>query len=171
MRWRPLSTVFSTSDMSGTAPWPLRSSGTQHRPRRRLPPAPTRPTSRSSISTMPALATRRSPESASNSSFWPLPATPAMPKISPRRTSNETSLSVVPNGPAAGRSRFRAVSRGAPPLPPLRRESVLTSAPIISCAMLLAVSALGSQVATTLPPRRIVAASQSVLISSSLWLM
>ena len=124
----------------------------------RRPPAPIRPTGRSSIRTISALATRRSPESAWNSSFWPLPATPAMPKISPRRTSNEMSLSVVPNGPSAGRSRLRTTRRGAPPPSPARRESVRTSAPIISCAMLLAVSALGSQVATTLPPRRIVAA-------------
>ena len=80
-----------------------------------------------------------------------------MPKISPWRTSNEMSLSVVPNGPAAGRSRLRTISRGAPPPLPARLESVRTSAPIISWAMLLAVSALGLQVATSLPARRIVA--------------
>jgi hypothetical protein len=32
----------------------------------------------------------RSPDSAANNSSWPLPATPAMPKISPPLTSTET---------------------------------------------------------------------------------
>ena len=36
--------------------------------------------------------TRRRPVSASISSVWPLPSTPAMPTISPPRTSKETSL-------------------------------------------------------------------------------
>ncbi len=37
----------------------------------------------------------RMPEIASSSSDWPLPATPAMPTISPPRTSKETSLTMV----------------------------------------------------------------------------
>ena len=38
---------------------------------------------------------RRMPEIASISSDWPLPATPAMPTISPARTSKETSSTMV----------------------------------------------------------------------------
>ena len=116
--------AFSVSDMSGTAAWPLRSSGTQHRPRRRRPPAPMRPTRRSVDAPCRRCATRRSPESACNSSFWPLPATPAMPRISPRRTSKDMSLRSVPNGSSAGRSRLRTIRRGSLRASPARRATV-----------------------------------------------
>ena len=53
-------------------------------PRRRLPPTRTLPARRSRI-----------PESASASSRWPLPATPATPTISPSRTANETSFTAI----------------------------------------------------------------------------
>ena len=59
----------------------------------RAEPAPSvmrhRPAPLPSITRLPASADRRSPESAANSSFWPLPATPAMPRISPARTSSD----------------------------------------------------------------------------------
>ncbi len=81
------------------------------------------------------------------------------------------SFKLVPNGPSAGKDRPRTARRAWPATVPARRAGVRSSAPIICCAMLRAVSALGSQVPTTLPPRRIVARSHKALISCNLWLM
>ena len=46
----------------------------------------------------PAGARPSSPDSAAISSCWPLPDTPATPRISPPRSSKQTCLNVVPNG-------------------------------------------------------------------------
>jgi hypothetical protein len=52
--WCALSTAFSTRLMPGTAPWPLRSSGTTQTPSRRRVPAERRPAGRPSMRTISA---------------------------------------------------------------------------------------------------------------------
>ena len=52
-----------------------------------------------------------SPDSASNSSSWPLPATPAMPTISPPRTSSDTSSSATAKGCGFGSDRSLTARR------------------------------------------------------------
>ena len=113
-----------------------------------------------------ALAT--SPSSASSSSFWPLPATPATPKISPLRTEKLMSSSEVPKWPAAGSERWLTTKAGSPKLCSLALTMSLRSPPIIFSAIEREVSTLGSQVSTTLPPRKIVALSHNAFISLSL---
>ncbi len=103
-RSRPVSSVFSASVKLGMAAWPRRSSGTVARPSLRRAAAPIRPHTVAPMRMSPALVARRSPEIAAMSSLWPLPATPAMPTISPARTSRLTSRSGMSCGAAAGRS-------------------------------------------------------------------
>jgi hypothetical protein len=90
-----------------------------------------------------------------------------MPRISPARTSKLISLSGVPKRDDAGMESARTASLGAP-----KFRSFLTISrrfpPIIFSAIEREVSRLGSQLATTRPARRIVAVSQSALISCSL---
>ena len=94
-RLRAVRTLFSLRVKSPTAAWPFRSSGTAHSPSLRRPLVRNCPIGWPPISMAPgALAT--SPSSASSSSFWPLPATPATPKISPLRTEKLMSSSEVP---------------------------------------------------------------------------
>ena len=100
-----------------------------------------------------------------------MPATPAMPKISPERTSKETSFRLVPKGGSPGAESEVTTKRASPFAAPDLSESALRLPPIISSAMDRADSSRGSQVATTLPPRRIVADWQRALISWSLWEM
>ena len=92
-RSRAVSTELSVSVKSGTAAWPLRSSGTAQRPRcgaRSWRSAADRPRRRCVIASGSRGGT--SPRQRSSSAFWPLPATPAMPKISPARTAKLMSL-------------------------------------------------------------------------------
>ena len=109
--------MFSASENSSTRPRRWRSSGMW-------------PTPASSIfravgcvilapvdHDLAAVGRRRRPVSASISSLWPLPSTPARPTISPARTSNETSAhrrqaAVVVHAQVA---RARAARRPAPP--------------------------------------------------------
>ncbi len=56
----------------------------------------------------------RSPESAAINSFCPLPDTPAMPTISPARTSRLMAESAVPNGSSAGSVRSDTTSAASP---------------------------------------------------------
>ena len=95
--------------------------------RRRRPPRSSR-AGRSPVTSSPASATRppatlRSPMIASTSSSWPLPATPAIPRISPARTSRSTPRTTldcpgrrttwrpVTSSDRAGRMRLAAVDR------------------------------------------------------------
>ncbi len=84
---RRVSSVFAASDSAGTAPRPMRSSGTVHSPSARRSRAGTRETSRPSSQIVPAGARGSSPDSAPRSSPCPLPEIPATPRISPGRTS------------------------------------------------------------------------------------
>ncbi len=87
-----VSSVFSASDRVGTAPRPRRSSGMKCRPSRRRARGDARAMSRSNRRIDPGGARGSSPESAAISSCWPLPETPAMPRISPARTSKSIAL-------------------------------------------------------------------------------
>ena len=109
-----------------------------------------------------------SPLSASISSFCPLPATPATPRISPARTEKEMSFSATPKSPCLGSERLRAANFSAPKVRPGPLEISFKFPPIISSAMLFEVSLRGSHSATNLPPRSMVAVSQSAMISCNL---
>ncbi len=109
-----------------------------------------------------------SPSSASSSSDCPLPATPAMPKISPARTVKLIASSPVPKASVPGSDSPSTTNLSAPNARPGAFCTSLRPAPIIFSAIEREVSSLGSQVATTLPARRIVAVSQSALISCEL---
>ena len=81
---------------------------------------------------MPLVGLRR-PVSASTSSSWPLPATPAMPRISPARTSKLTPLTTCwPRSSATLRSATTSV--GSPGCDSPRSTTSWTSRPTISAA-------------------------------------
>ena len=95
----PVSSAFSESFMRGAVPWPSRSSGTKAAPSRRRSLTDRCPTAAPSIDDgVGIVGDARSPDSAEKSSSWPLPATPAMPRISPPCTSNGDRSSRVPCG-------------------------------------------------------------------------
>ena len=97
---------FSDTLKLPMAPSRMRSSGMKASPasRTRLGSAPV--TSVPSIDTLPAVTGRR-PAIASASSRWPLPETPAMPRMRPPRTSTSRSLTAaVPLSPSTVRPRM-----------------------------------------------------------------
>ncbi|MNN29852.1 hypothetical protein D3C81_1434720 [compost metagenome] len=98
--WKAVSSALSARLNAGTAPWPRRSAGTKLRPSlRRASGCKWATGSWPKRRVAPSLRLRRcSPLSKASSSSWPLPATPAMPTISPLRTSRLMSLSEHPNG-------------------------------------------------------------------------
>ena len=71
-----------------------------------------------------------SPDSAASNSCWPLPDTPAMPTISPARTSKLMSVNCVANGWLFGKSSCRTLSMTAPGVR-ATRVTAGGSAPII----------------------------------------
>ena len=84
-----------------------------------------------------------SPISAAISSSWPLPATPATPRISPARISRATSVRSTPNGCSLGkRQAVEPQPHGAAP-PSRSRLGGIRMAPIIISARLFAVSSAG----------------------------
>ena len=132
---------------------------------------PSRPTSLPARMIASGLGASVSPLIALKSSFCPLPATPATPKISPALTSSATSWSATPNSLGFGRLKPFAVSLGWPKSWAAGLAISLRFAPIIISAIEREVSRFGSQCATTLPPRRMVAVSHKATISCSLWEM
>ena len=112
-----------------------------------------------------------SPEMTRSSSCCPLPETPAIPTISPLRTSRWTSLRSVPKGSSEDSESPSSFSRISPPEAGSPCWQTGRSSPIIMRAMDWGVSWAGLQVPMTLPPRSTVAVWQSSWISSSLWLM
>ena len=112
MRSRPVSAPLSVSENSPTAAWPLRSSGTAHRPKVRRSVTPSRPTSWPTSVIASGVGASVSPLIALISSFCPFPATPATPKISPAFTLSATSLSATPNSLGFGRFKPCAESFG-----------------------------------------------------------
>ena len=94
-----------------------------------------------------------------------------MPRISPERTSSDTSRSAVPKGSGEAsetRSSARRTSPGAAAERALARGG---SRPIMSRARSAELAVAGSAVPATRPSRSTVARWQSARISSSLWLM
>ena len=125
---------------------------------------------RPSIVTRPRAAFR-TPASASVSSTCPLPSIPAMPRISPARTSK-----VTPWTASHPRSLFTQRSSTQPNLGRLgrareRQASRARSSPIISSASRSLVALGARSVSTCRPRRRTVKRSETDSTSSSLWLM
>ena len=108
------------------------------------------------------------PKIAPTSSCWPLPSTPAIPKISPCRTSNETASTI---GRSSSSSTVTLLS--FIPISSLIFESVISgfgsSEPTINSARSVAETSDGLTVATVLPCRRTVIVSAISRTSSSLW--
>src|ERR1700760_1829674 len=109
------------------------------------------PAAMPSITTVPGSWARRSPDSAEKNSSCPLPATPAMPRISPPRSSSEMFLSRTPWASPGSRQRSLTTSRGTVTCRAAAAFTSLISVPTIIRASDAAVSALGLQVATFLP--------------------
>ena len=124
-----------------------------------------------SISMEPLVLGRR-PARTSTSSRWPLPATPAMPRISPAFTCSETSVSAGrPRSPSADRlSTDRTVAAPGSAPPPWRITDV-TSLPTMSSARLSREEPAASTVATDFPSRSTVIRSAIEATSPSLWEM
>ncbi len=167
----PVSRAFSDSLIRGAVPWPSRSSGTKAAPRRRRAVTDRAPAASPSMMTLSECSDKRSPDSAENNSSWPLPATPAMPRISPPLTSTEMFRRCTPCGSSGSIDRSLIKSRGRVAVRPDAAFTSPMSAPTIMRASEAAVSSCGLQVATFLPPRKIVAVSHSRFTSSNLWLM
>ena len=165
--WRD-SSRFSESFMRGAAPWPRRSSGTNAAPSSRRPEMPRWPASLPRMRIEPASCCRASPEIASNSSPWPLPATPAMPITSPALTSRLMFFSGIENGVAGLRSSLRISSEAAcdDEASTGGRTTEWISLPTIMRASEAAVSWRGSQWPTTLPCLSTVAESHMRFTSS-----
>ena len=126
--------------ISPTAPWPLRSSGTKQPPSARRSRGPMWPTATPSRRIVSGLPAGISPESASISSFWPLPAMPATPRISPGATAKLTSFRSAPNGLGEATVSLSTTRRGGAARSTTRRLRACgsSSAAIISSASSLA---------------------------------
>ena len=122
-----------------------------------------------SISTRPPIL-RRIPVIASTSSRWPLPSTPATPKISPARTSTEKPLTVrTPR--SSSTSRPRTLSTTSPGAASPLSTWKTTSRPTIRLASDCWVAVCGSAVPATRPLRSTVMRSATASTSRSLWVM
>ena len=110
------------------------------------------------------------PASASSSSDWPLPATPAMPTISPARTVKLTPLTRVT--PAPSRTVRRSTSStGAPGRAgPFSTRSSTLRPTISSASSSVEVSAV-RRLATMAPWRITETLSVAAMISRSLWVI
>ena len=110
------------------------------------------------------------PRIASTSSAWPLPSTPAIPAISPPRTSKDTFRSR--RAPASSTAEMFSTSTAARSVTAAFRVSgVGSSEPTISSARSAAVTSCGFTAATERPWRNTVMASATARTSSSLWSM
>ena len=120
-------------------------------------------------STVP-LSAGRSPQMVSASSFWPLPATPAMPTISPERTESE-SLCRASSPLSLSASRSVTTRRSSPSTAGGFSSVKRTSRPTMRLAHSGLVMPSASTVAIHLPARSTVMRSAMERTSSSLWLM
>ena len=118
-----VSSVFCASESVGTAPRPRRSSGTKCMPARRRAPGGASAMSFPKSAMLPAGARVSSPEIAAMSSGCPLPETPAMPTISPPRTSRSMSSRFAPNWWRFARRRRVTSSATSPSFGGARREA------------------------------------------------
>ena len=112
----------------------------------------------------------RNPVSASISSDCPFPSTPAIPTISPARTSNETSRTA--GSPRSSTTeRFSTTSIGLPGAAGFLSTLSRTSRPTIIRARPASVAPSRGIVSTCLPRRSVVIRSEISKTSSSLWVM
>ena len=126
-------------------------------------------TSSPSMRTVPA-SIDRSPASASIISVWPFPSMPAMPTISPARTSNEMPRTF--SRPRSSWTRNPSTwSSGSPDLAEVFSTRRSTSRPTIRRARLASVAPSAGNVSTSLPRRRTVIRSAMSSTSFSLWVM
>ena len=141
------------------------------------PDSPRAWTLRSVMSRAPSaivpLVTSRMPAIASSSSVCPFPSTPAIPRISPAATVNETSFTARSiRGPRT--TRWRTSSATAPAAPGALRPSRTersTSRPTIALAIFSGDVSRVAIVATVSPRRMTVTFSLTVMTSSSLCVM
>ena len=154
----------------GTAPRPRRSSGTKASPSALRATTDVPPIGVSPMRMLSAGARVSSPEIRAINSPWPLPDTPAMPTISPLRTTSDSACNALPvrSSGCIDKSRTTSMSAPASRAAPVARGG---SAPIIRRDRLATVSARGSHTPVSLPPRSTVAREHSERTSSSLWLM
>ncbi len=75
----------------------------------------------------------RTPEMTSASARWPLPDTPAMPRISPARTASDTSRSAVPECRDVEKRRASAPQHRAIDGPPCRRHDLVAAHQLRHC--------------------------------------
>src|SRR5919106_4894074 len=149
-----------------------RSSGIRPTPAATMRPGSAPASSAPPTATDPA-AGCRIPVSTSTSSVWPLPETPAMPTISPPRTSSETSLSAgTPGEPSTRRARMERIGR----VPSGSGEgSVPRCTPAVGRPTIIRASVRSSVAASTVPTcvpcRRTLIRSLIARTSASLWLM
>ena len=119
--------------------------------------------------TLPAFGVRK-PKSMSTSSFWPLPSTPAMPRISPRRTSKEILSSIfLCHSLTYSTSRTRSTTSVGCALSFCTFR--MTSRPTISREISSFVTSQVLYTPIERPPRMMVSRSVISMISLSLWEM
>src|SRR5215211_3636206 len=161
--------MFSARVKSSTSPRRWRSSGMCPSPASSASRAPSFVISLPATVTRPACAFRR-PVTASISSVWPLPSTPAMPTISPARTWKETSCTASSSRSSStvSPSTSSSTSAGVPGVLSTRSS---TSRPTISRARPSRVAPSVGTVSIILPRRRTVTRSAMSSTSFSLWLM
>ena len=149
-------------------PIPMRSSG--------MCPTPISVTARTDMEVMSAPSTVIAPDSrprsaqiTSANSVWPLPDTPAMPRISPDRTVRSTSCSAVI--PRSLRAETPLSSRAGSPVTTLCSTLRTRSSPVMSLAISLAVAPSVGRVISLIPWRSTVRRSETASTSRSLWVM
>ncbi|CRQ32419.1 hypothetical protein PAERUG_E16_London_17_VIM_2_04_14_00309 [Pseudomonas aeruginosa] len=171
--WKAVSSALSARLISGTAPCPSRSAGTKAWPARRRASgarcAPAQPPRR--MRSAWARGRRTSPLSRASNSSWPLPATPAIPRISPLRTSRSRPVKDTPKGSGLRQCRSRTWRKGAPPVAFGYSAARPSASPTISRASSRSEHCAGTHCPATRPPRSTVARWQSARTSASLWLM
>ena len=147
----------------------MRSSGMKARPALRTCFGSTPVTSVPSIDTLPAAIGRR-PAIASASSRWPLPETPAMPRMRPPRTSRSRSFTAsVPLSPTTVSPEM--LSRTPRSSVSAMSGASLTGRPTIMWARPSRSVSAGTVVPTTQPSRSTVIRSARASTSCSLWEM
>ena len=154
----------------GTAPRPKRSSGTKCKPRLRRCAGPCEPIGCPCKQMLSSGARVSSPLKAYSSSRCPLPDTPAMPTISPWRTSKSMGCKFMPKGSRRGKLSCLTAKTTSPGWL-LWCTKAEGSLPIIIWLSEALVSCAGMHSPLTRPLRKTVQWVHKARISCSLWLM
>jgi hypothetical protein len=147
--WLRASTRLSDSFIAETAAWPWRSSGTKPAPSRRRAVIPCVPGGLLRMTTSFGIRDGILARDASNNSPCPLPATPAIARISPEHTS-ATRLERHGEGRPPAPLRLEISSCTAPLLPAIGMGDAGTSLPTIMRASEAGVSSRGNAGASDL---------------------